>query len=74
MDNGEGIVNPSRNEQMSFLSPENGPLDPVLCLRCTLAGLESLSFFLLQPHLRHMEVPGPGIELELQLWPMPQPW
>ena len=25
------------------------------------------SFFFLQPHLQHMEVPGLGVELELQL-------
>ena len=31
------------------------------------------SFFLWLP-LWNMEVPGPGVELELQLWPMPQPW
>ena len=27
-------------------------------------------FFFLQPHLWHVEVPGPGVKLELQLWPM----
>lgn len=26
-------------------------------------------FFLFWPHLQHMEVPGPGIESEPQLWP-----
>ena len=31
-------------------------------------------FFSFWPHLRHMEVPGPGIELGLWLWPTPQPW
>ena len=28
--------------------------------------------FFLQPHPWHTEVPGSGIESELQLWPMPQ--
>ena len=31
------------------------------------------SFFFLQPHLQHMEVPGLGVELELQLRFKPQP-
>ena len=32
-------------------------------------------FFFLWPHLRHIEVPGPGVESELQLRStMPQPW
>ena len=26
------------------------------------------------PHLQHMDVSGPGIKSELQLWPMPQLW
>lgn len=26
-------------------------------------------FFFLELHLLHMEVPGPGVESELQLWP-----
>ena len=30
-------------------------------------------FFFLQPHLRRIEVPGLGIESELQLRPTPQP-
>ena len=30
-------------------------------------------FFLLQSPLCHMEVPRQGVELEPQLWPMPQP-
>ena len=30
-------------------------------------------FFFLWPHLWHMEIHGLGGELELQLWPMPQP-
>ena len=29
---------------------------------------------LLWPHLQYMEVPRPGVELELQLRPTPQPW
>ena len=28
--------------------------------------------FYLQLHLQHMEIPGPGVKSELQLWPMPQ--
>ena len=31
------------------------------------------SFFLLGPHLQHMEVPRLGVQLELQLRPTPQP-
>ena len=31
-------------------------------------------FFLWLHCGRHMEVPGPGLESELQLGPMPQPW
>ena len=31
-------------------------------------------FSFLGPHLRHMAVPRLGVELELQLGPMPQPW
>ena len=37
----------------------------VLCVFC---------FFFLQMYLQHMEVPRPGVELELQLQPMPQLW
>ena len=32
-----------------------------------------LYFFFLKPHLQHMEVPGPGVEVELQLKPLSQP-
>ena len=28
-------------------------------------------FFFLRPHLRHMEAPGPGVELEVSCRPMP---
>lgn len=31
-------------------------------------------FSFLWLHLRHMEVPEPGVESELQLWPTPQSW
>ena len=30
-------------------------------------------FLFLGPHLQHMEVPGPEVESELQLQPIPQP-
>ena len=33
-----------------------------------------LFFLFLGPHLRHMEVPRPGVEWELQLEPTPLPW
>ena len=31
-------------------------------------------FFFLQPHLQHMEIPGLGVELRLQLRPTLQAW
>ena len=34
---------------------------------------QSNDIFFLWPHLPHMEVPRPGVKLELQLWPTPQP-
>ena len=33
----------------------------------------SLLFFFLQPHLKYVEVPGLGVELELQVPAQPQP-
>ena len=44
--------------------------DRVLC--CNLALYHSFSFFLFCPHPWHIEVPGPGMESEAQLWPMPE--
>ena len=45
----------------------------ILWGKCTCPILFIL-FYVLQPHLWHMEVPGPGVKLELQLRPIPQPW
>lgn len=32
------------------------------------------NFFFFWLHLQHVEVPGPGIEPALHLWPAPQLW